>query len=70
MCLTLCLHGSIRGAPKYFAEKTELGLERRKSAVGLAQESRLSERGEQSLTTGDSGESGGPVSLFGFKSEK
>lgn len=27
--------------PKYFAEKTELGLERRKSAVGLAQEAGL-----------------------------
>lgn len=35
--------------PKYFAEKTELGLERRKSAVGLAQEAGLSVRGEQSL---------------------
>lgn len=56
--------------PKYFAEKTELGLERRKSAVGLVQEAGLSARGEQSLTAGDSGEPGGSVSLFGFKSEK
>ena len=32
--------------PKYFAEKTELGLERRKSAVGLAQEAGLNARGE------------------------
>lgn len=46
--------------PKYFAEKTELGLERRKSAVGLVQEAGLSARGEQSLTAGDSGE---PVAL-------
>lgn len=49
--------------PKYFAEKTELGLERRKNAVGLAQEAGLSARGE-------GGDPAGPVSLFGLKSEK
>lgn len=56
--------------PKYFAEKTELGLERRKSAVGLAQEAGLNARREQSLTAGESGEPAGPVSFFGLKSEK